>query len=80
MKACGYCKERAEWRYKDGWGVLACADWFTGTCEGDPLDVALPSLTNARPKGRGLNEDERYNKWVRTRIREIWPLKQSSTG
>ncbi|MEO7864018.1 MAG: hypothetical protein ABIU05_27020 [Nitrospirales bacterium] len=30
MNACEHCKEKAEWRFKDGWGALACADWFTG--------------------------------------------------
>jgi hypothetical protein len=40
MKACGHCEERAEWSIKDGWGVLACAEWFKGKCEGEPLDVA----------------------------------------
>ena len=28
VKACGHCKEKAEWRFKTGWGALACADWF----------------------------------------------------
>ena len=74
MKGCGHCKEKAEWRYKDGWGVLACAEWFTGKCEGDPLGIASPSVTDTCPKGRGLDEDEKYNKWVRTRLREIWPM------
>jgi hypothetical protein len=74
MKACGHCEERAEWRFKDGWGVLACAEWFTGKCEAEPLDVTPPSKGNLRPKGRGLDEDEKYNNWVKTRMREIWPL------
>lgn len=69
MKVCGHCKEKAEWRrYKDGWGFLACAKWFTGACEGDPLDVAPPAV------GDRLAEDERYNTWLKTRLREVWPL------
>ena len=61
MKACGHCKQKAEWRYKDGWGVFACAEWFTGKCEGLPLDVAPPSVGDLRPKGRGFDEDEKYS-------------------
>ena len=57
MNACGHCKQEAEWRYKDGWGVLACADWFTGECAGQPLDVAPPSVGDGRPQGRGFDED-----------------------
>ena len=78
MKACVHCKEKAEWRYKKGWGVLACAEWFTGKCEGLPLDVAPPWMGAVRPKGRGFDEDEQYNHWVKTRIREVWPLKPSA--
>jgi hypothetical protein len=73
MKACRHCTQQAEWRFKDGWGVLARADWFSGTCEGEPLDVDPPSVGVLRPKGRGLDEDEGYNQWVRTRLREVWP-------
>ena len=78
MKACLHCKEKAEWRYKDGWGVLACAEWFTGKCEGEPLDVSPPTVGDLRPRGRGLDEDENYNKWVKTRVREVWPLEPST--
>ena len=74
MKACGHCQKEAEWRYKDGWGVLACAEWFNGKCEGQPLDVAPPSVGNMRPMGRGLDEDENHNNWVKTRLREVGPL------
>ena len=28
MKACGHCKERAEWRFKDGWGCLPVPTGF----------------------------------------------------
>jgi hypothetical protein len=73
MSACDHCQGKAEWRYKDGWGVFACAEWFAGKCEGPPLDVAPPSLGDHPPKGRGLEEDEEYNHWVTTRLREIWP-------
>jgi hypothetical protein len=78
MKACLHCKGKAEWRYKDGWGVLACAEWFMGTCEGQPLDVVRLSVGDLRPQGRGLDEDEQYNHWVKTWVREVWPLEQSA--
>jgi hypothetical protein len=26
MNAGGHCRQEAEWRFKDGWGLLACAD------------------------------------------------------
>lgn len=74
MTACGHCKETAEWRFKDGWGALACADWFAEKCAGQPLDVAPPSVGDFRSRGRGFNEDENYNNWVKTRLREVWPL------
>jgi hypothetical protein len=73
MKACGHCKERAERRFKDGWGVLACADWFSGTCEGEPLDVSPPDS-----EGRDLDEDEQRSHWVKMRLREVWPMKVST--
>lgn len=41
-----------------------------------PLDVAPPSVGDLRPKGRGLDEDEKYNHWVKTRLREVWPLEK----
>lgn len=75
MEVCGYCKAKAEWRrYKDGWGFLACAEWFTGACEGDPLDVNPPLVGDGRPIGRGLEEDERSHTWLTTQLRDIWPL------
>lgn len=77
MRACLHCEEKAEWRFKDGWGALACAEWFTGKCEGQPLDVALPSVRDLRPSRRGLDEDEYYNQWVETRLREVWPREPS---
>jgi hypothetical protein len=49
MRPCSVCKQQAEWRYKEGWGALACADWFAGTCEGDPLEIAPPSVGDVRP-------------------------------
>ena len=67
MNACRHCQQLAEWRYKDGWGVLACADWFSGKCEGQPLDVSSPS-------GRDVNEGEFYPRWAKARLRELWPL------
>jgi hypothetical protein len=74
VKACRQCQQEAEWRYKDGWGVLACADWFSGKCEGEPLDVTLPSVGNMRPTGGGFDEDVTYKNWVNTRLRELWPI------
>ena len=28
--------------------------------------------------GPGLDEDERYNKWVKTRLKEVWPREPSA--
>ena len=78
MKECGYCKEKAEWRFENGWGALACADWFAGKCAGQPLDVAPPFVGDFRPRWDGFGEDERYNNWVKTRLREVWPLELSA--
>jgi len=74
MKPCPVCQEKAEWRYQQGWGVLACAGWFAGKCEGDPVEVAPPSVGDVRPLSLGIEEDERHARWVRTRLRELWPL------
>ncbi len=74
MNACGHCKGKAEWRFKDGWEALACAYWFAGKCSGQPLDVAPPSVGAKRPRGRGFDEEENYNTWAKRRLREIWPL------
>ena len=76
MKACGHCTRLAEWRYKDSWGVLACADWFSGRCEGEPLDITPPSVGNMRETGRKMEEDEILAAWMKKRIRELWPLEQ----
>ena len=59
-------------------GASSCAEWFTGKCEGEPLDVAPPWVGDLRPKGRGVDEDEKYNNWVKTRLREVWPLEVST--
>jgi hypothetical protein len=74
MKACGHCKQEAGWRYKDGWGVLACADWFSGKCEGEPLDITPPSVGNTGERGQRLADDLKFYKWMNKRIRELWPL------
>jgi hypothetical protein len=74
MNPCPACQQNAEWRYKEGWGALACADWFSGKCTGDPLQVAPPSVGDIRPFKLEIEEDERYVHWVRTRLRELWPL------
>ncbi len=60
MNVCGHCNEKAEWR-----GFLACAEWFTGACEGDPLDVTPPSVRDMSPLGRGLEEDKQYITWLK---------------
>ena len=73
MKPCLACQQKAEWRYKEGWGGLACADWFSGKCEGDPLEVRLPSVGDVRTLKLEIEEDKRYARWVRTRLRELWP-------
>ena len=54
-------------------GGLACADWFSGKCEGDPLEVRLPSVGDVRPLKLEIEEDKCYAHWVRTRLRELWP-------
>lgn len=74
MKPCLHCKQEAEWRYQDGWGVLSCAEWFAEKCEGHPLDVTPPSVGNLRPMGHDFDEDVNYNNWLHTRLRELWPL------
>jgi len=61
-----------------GGGVLACADWFAGKCEGDPLEVAPSSVGDVRPLSLGTEEDERFSYWVGTRLRELWPLERSA--
>ena len=76
MKACGHCKQEAEWRYKDGWGVLACAEWFTGKCEGLPLDITPPSVGNTRERGQSSVDDVNVYEWMKKRIRELWPLEK----
>jgi hypothetical protein len=78
MQPCSSCKQQAEWRYKEGWGALACADWFAGTCEGEPLEIAPPSVGDVRPLSLEIEEDERYAHWVRTRLRELWPVERSA--
>ena len=57
-------------RYKDGWGFVAFAEWLTGACEGDPLDVTPPPVRDMSPLGRGLEEDEQYNTWLSGVIEE----------
>ncbi len=78
MQPCSTCKQQAEWRYKEGWGALACADWFAGMCAGDPLEIAPPSVGDVRPLRLEIEEDARYAHWVRTRLRELWPLEHST--
>lgn len=78
MKECGHCKEKAEWRFKDGWGALACAEWFAGRCTGQPLDVAPPSVGGFRPQGGSFDADEDHPNWVKARLRAVWPLERSA--
>jgi hypothetical protein len=77
MKLCPACLHNAEWRYTVGWGVLACADWFAGTCEGDPVEIAPPSMGGCPPSKLETEQDERYAHWVQTRLSELWPLARS---
>ena len=60
MKPCPACQQKPEWRYNEGWGALACADWFAGRCEGDTLEVAPPSVGDVRPLNLEIEEGERY--------------------
>ena len=60
-------------RYKEGWAVLACADWFAGTCDGQPLEIAPPSVEGIPSSRPEIDEDGRYARWVQTRLRELWP-------
>jgi len=76
MKPCRHCQQEAEWRYKDGWGVLACADWFAGKCEGDPLDITPPSVGNTRERRQSSVDDVNVSEWMKKRIRELWPLEK----
>jgi len=78
MKPCPVCQGKVVWQYQLGWGVLACADWFAGTCKGDPLEIAPPSVGDVRPLRLGIEEDEGYAHWVRMRLRELWPLEHST--
>lgn len=78
LKECGYCKEKAEWRFKNGWGALACAGWFAGQCAGEPLDMAQPIMPTKGPRKRSLDKEDNYNEWVKKRLREFWPLGSST--
>ena len=78
MKPCRLCQQEAEWRFKEGWGVLACADWFAGKCEGAPLDITPPSVGNTGEKGPRLPDDVKLYEWMKKRIRELWPLELPS--
>ena len=65
MNRCRHCSNEAEWRYKEGWGVLACASWFAGRCDGPPLHVTPPVFGDVR---------QNDSNWAQTRLRELWPL------
>jgi hypothetical protein len=41
MKPCPACQQKAEWRYKEGWGALACADWFVEIVKATRLRLRL---------------------------------------
>ena len=72
MKRCEHCRQELEWRYKDGWRVMACPGWFTGSCEGQPQGVIFPAGTIR------LREDEEhaqaYARWLNACLRAVWPL------
>lgn len=74
MNACTHCTQLAEWRYKDGWGVLACADWFSDKYEGVPLDVTSPLAADTSRRGRDFDGDANFMQWMNTRLRRLWPL------
>jgi hypothetical protein len=40
---------------------MAGADWFSGTCEGEPLDVSPPALEDLGSEGCDLDEEEYFN-------------------
>ena len=74
MNPCRHCSQEAEWRYKDGWGVLACASWFAGMCDGPPLHVTPPLSGDVRLRGHGPDENQNDYNWVKMRLRALWTL------
>jgi hypothetical protein len=75
---CQVCIQESEWRYKNGWGVLACADWFAGLCEGKPLGIIFPYLINlARPEDV-VDVNAAYADWLTQRVRALWPPEKSA--
>jgi len=58
--------------------------WLAPIClresvQGEPLDVTPPTVgATICPRRRGFDEDENYNNWVKTRLREVWPLELSA--
>ncbi len=47
-------------RYKEGWAVLACADWFAGTRNRQPLEVVTPSVEEIPSSWPEIDENGRY--------------------
>ena len=74
MTACTHCREAAEWKHKDGWGILACDGWFSGTCGGPPLGVIFPATGNIRPLGGHGDGGAAHAKRIKRRLRELWPM------
>jgi hypothetical protein len=75
MKTCDHCQQEVEWRYKDGWGIMACPGWFAGSCEGQPLGVIFPSSGHISPLGSDADAMANYSNWLNTRLRALWPSK-----
>jgi len=75
---CLVCKQEAEWKYKNGWGILACAGWFAGSCDGHPLGVIFPSVGDVRRPGDVADVNATYADWLTKRIRALWPPEKSA--